>query len=120
MEEFPYFDLGVLREAEDILPDIISAHDQQKSLSGIPGTIYRENGKIIHAPPRELPDVNSIPFPNRDLLPFDWYSASHASRGVSRKFWNIIEVDSSRGCPYPCTFCNVEITHGRSMRFRDP
>jgi anaerobic magnesium-protoporphyrin IX monomethyl ester cyclase len=120
MEEFPCFDLGVLREAEEILPDIISAHDNGKSLSGIPGTIYRENGGIVHAPPKKLPDVNLIPYPNRELLPADWYSNQHASRGISRKFWNIIEVDSARGCPYPCTFCNVEITHGRSMRFRNP
>ena len=120
MEEFPCFDLGVLREAEEILPDIIQAHENQKSLSGIPGTIYREGGNIVSAPPRELPDVNLIPYPNRNILPLDWYSTQHASRGISRKFWEIIEVDSSRGCPYPCTFCNVEITHGRSMRFRNP
>ena len=120
MEEFLCFDLGVIREAEDILPDIISTHASRKSLTEIAGTIYRENGKIVHASPRELPDVNLIPYPNRDLLPLGWYASQHASRGISRKFWDIIEVDSSRGCPYPYTFCNVEITHGCSMRFRSP
>lgn len=120
MEEFPIFDLGVLREAEDTLPEILAYVEQNKELKGIPGTIYREDGKIVHAPPRDLPDVNKIPYSNRDLLPIEWYAKRHAHKGVSRTFWNIIEVDSSRGCPYPCTFCNVEITHGRSMRFRTP
>jgi anaerobic magnesium-protoporphyrin IX monomethyl ester cyclase len=120
MNEFPIFDLGVLREAEETLPEILEYVEQHKELKGIAGTIYRDNGKIVHAPPRELPDINKIPYPNRDMLPIQWYSNRHAHKGVSRKFWNIIEVDSSRGCPYPCTFCNVEITHGRSMRFRTP
>ena len=82
MEEFPCFDIGVLREAEDILPDIIQAHENQKCLSGIPGTIYRDGEKIVSAPPRDLPDVNLIPYPNRNILPLDWYSTQHASRGI--------------------------------------
>lgn len=121
LTEFPDFDLGVLTEAEDSILEICQAVEEKRSVTDIPGTIYRENGEIIRALPRiNFPDVNTIPFPNREILPMEWYSKKHTSRGVLRDVWRVAEIDSSRGCPFACTFCNVELTHGRKTRFRTP
>lgn len=121
LEEFPYFDAGVTVEAEDILLEIIQALEANRLPEGITGTVYRQNGSIVLAPQRDqLPDVNALPYPNRDLVPFHLYQGKHALRGFTRQVWNIAEVDSSRGCPYACTFCAVQLTHGRGARFRTP
>ena len=121
MTEFPNFDLGVLTEAEGSILEICTAVEEKRSPTGIRGTMYRENGKLVRAQPiAEFPDVNAIPFANREILPMEWYNKKHTSRGVLRDVWKVAEIDSSRGCPYACTFCNVELTHGRKTRFRDP
>lgn len=121
MEEFPHFDLGVLTEAEDSILEIAAKVETGSYPSGIPGTVYRDGNDIVTAPTRiDFPDVNTIPYPDRTLLPMELYTEKHAGRGISRKVWNVAEIDSSRGCPYACTFCNVELTHGRKVRFRTP
>ncbi len=121
LTEFPNFDLGVLTEAEDSILEICAAVEEKRSVTGIRGTLYRENGKLVRALTiAEFPDVNTIPFPNREILPMEWYAKKHTSRGVLRDVWRVAEIDSSRGCPYACTFCNVELTHGRKTRFRTP
>lgn len=121
LREFPNFDLGVIGEGEDILLEIITRIEKKRSPRAIPGTVYRTKNKVRLAAGRaKMPDVDSIPFPNRDLVPFSFYKNKHAVRGFSRKVWNIIELDSSRGCPFSCTFCSVEKTHGQGARFRSP
>jgi radical SAM superfamily enzyme YgiQ (UPF0313 family) len=122
LEEFPSFDMGVLQEAEGIILDICeSVESGDLRPNNIPGTVFRDNGNIKFGPPHlSLPDVNEIPHPNRDLLQMERYAQKHSGRGISRNVWNVIEIDSARGCPYACTFCNVELTHGRKMRERTP
>ena len=121
LKEFPNFDIGIMMEAEETILEILSELEKKNYPLGIKGTVYRENDEVKLAPVRsEMPDVNSIPFPNRDLVPQGLYKNKHSVRGISRKFWNVLEVDSSRGCPYSCTFCGVDVTHGRGVRFRTP
>ena len=121
LSEFSHFDIGVLTEAEDSILEIAEMVERSAYPGGINGTVYRENGQLVVAPPRfDFPDVNTIPYPDRTLLPMELYTKKHAGRGISRTVWNVAELDSSRGCPYACTFCNVELTHGRKVRFRTP
>jgi len=121
LSEFPNFDLGVIAEAEEILPEVIAVIEKKRFPCAVPGTVYRSNGQVKLAPDRaKMPDVNSIPFPRRDMVPFGLYENKHTVRGFSRKVWNIAEMDSSRGCPFTCTFCSVEKNHGKAVRFRRP
>lgn len=121
LSEFPDFDLGVIGEAEEILPEVIAAIEKKQFSSVVPGTVYRLDGQIKLAPARaKMPDVNAIPFSNRDMVPLELYKTKHTTRGFSRKVWNIAEMDSSRGCPFSCAFCSVEMNHGKGVRFRHP
>ena len=53
-------------------------------------------------PPAPLPDLNSLPFPYADLTGFEN---------------RIIYYESSRGCPFSCSYCLSSID--KSVRFRD-
>ena len=53
-------------------------------------------------PPALLPDLNSLPFPYADLAGFEN---------------RIIYYESSRGCPFSCSYCLSSID--KSVRFRD-
>ena len=51
------------------------------------------------------PDLRDLPFPRRELMKRDAYL-------------NIPKVETSRGCPFRCSFCSTTIFYGPRMRFR--
>jgi radical SAM superfamily enzyme YgiQ (UPF0313 family) len=51
------------------------------------------------------PDLVGLPFPRRDLMKEDAYL-------------NIPKVETSRGCPFRCSFCSTTVFYGTRMRFR--
>ena len=59
-----------------------------------------------------MEDMDSLPFPARDLLPMHKYFSFEARK------YPIDYIVSGRGCPYHCIFCADFITSGRKMRAR--
>jgi radical SAM superfamily enzyme YgiQ (UPF0313 family) len=60
--------------------------------------------------------ASDIQVPELDRLPFPEIPRSYINKFVRRQ----VHVDSSRGCPFMCTFCAVKNVFGRSVRSRDP
>ena len=83
--------------------DLLEAYiDGKDSLEEISGIAYRTGDKIIHNGWRELMDLSAIPFVYEHL----------------EKFENrIIYYESSRGCPFSCSYCLSSID--KKLRFRD-
>ena len=71
------------------------------SLKEIPGIVYRENGGIRDNGWRELTDLSEIPFVYENLDRFEN---------------RIIYYESSRGCPFSCSYCLSSID--KKLRFR--
>jgi len=60
-------------------------------------------------------DLDSLPFPARDLINVERYQAAwRAAHGYSS-----LSVIAGRGCPYGCTWCQKSV-FGRSYRMRGP
>lgn len=98
--------LTCIGEAESYIVQIINSIVQRKSLKGIPGLLYKKNGKIIRHPGfMEAIDLDSSIPPSRELFENKDYGYLG---GFKIKLTPIV---SSRGCPFNCNFC----THkGRS------
>jgi radical SAM superfamily enzyme YgiQ (UPF0313 family) len=60
--------------------------------------------------------ASEIRVPELTRLPFPVIPTSYIKKFVRRQ----VHVDSSRGCPFLCTFCAVKNAFGRSVRSRDP
>ena len=121
LDEFPSFDFAVITEAEELLPALLESLENKIIPENIPGTAYRRDGLVKINPASSFPaDLDKIPYPHRELVPPDYYTKWHAVRGISRRSWNVAEITSSRGCPFSCTFCNVDALHGQKMRYRTP
>ncbi len=90
-----HMDIGILDEGEDTIVEIVEAflsngHLDKGTLKKIDGIVYNDNGQIRSTKIRTpITDLDSIPFPARDLLRIENHSY----------------IFSSRGCPYRCTFC---------------
>lgn len=112
------------------------------NLKDIKGIIYRENEAIIKNPPQYIiHNLDEIPFPSRDLVPFKIYSR-HIVLGDKRKLisklidelfeipflntiyskiisqHNISSMLTTRGCPNHCTFCSIHGVWGHKYRMR--
>lgn len=84
------------------------------NLDLVQGITYRSGDDIIdNGDGRLCEDLDTIPFPDRDLIPWQWYLEAWHSR---QPFLNMM---TSRGCPYLCTFCLwPQSMYGHRQRFR--
>lgn len=100
----PSIDLGVVGEGEQTIVELVQNLENGKSPLLVPGVISREG----QGPPRYLiNDLDALPFPARDLLPFDkYYYPLSKSRKVTTLF-------TSRGCPFHCIFCDKSVFGSR-------
>ncbi|MGC9349158.1 MAG: B12-binding domain-containing radical SAM protein [Anaerolineae bacterium] len=83
-------------------------------LSSIKGLVWRNGADITINPARPfIADLDDLPLPRHELLPFDQYRAPL----VGGPYTFIVP---SRGCPGACRFCIKHVSYGRSVRFRSP
>ncbi|MFH1589680.1 MAG: radical SAM protein [archaeon] len=68
----------------------------------IPGTFAKgEDGQVIRNLSRLLVNMDETPIPD-----FSLFDKRRFSRPLGAKIWNAIPIETYRGCPYTCTFCN--------------
>ncbi|WP_300161641.1 radical SAM protein [Solidesulfovibrio sp.] len=93
-------DYLILGEAEETLPAFLDALEAGRSFDDIPGVVWRQDGRTRRSgDPGYVKDIDSIPFPAFDLLPYRrYFSAIGTGLPVGT-------ICSSRGCPFHCTFC---------------
>ena len=110
----PETDSIVFGEGEVAFSELLEALAEKKSLAGIPGVAFRENGRVIVNPGRQfLTDLDALPFPDRELLPYkDYYNLLGTGREI------MTSLLTSRGCPFDCVFCTKK--DGRTCRMRSP
>ena len=113
-------DFAVIGEGEITFSEIISKlKNKGNDWINIPGLAFREPGGDIRInPARELvKDLDTLPFPARDLLDNTTYSPPPTKR-VSLGPNTLIAT--SRGCPHKCGFCAAKTVWGRRIRTRKP
>ncbi|MGQ9701124.1 MAG: B12-binding domain-containing radical SAM protein [bacterium] len=84
------------------------------SLNAIKGISYIHRGKIVDNPMRELiTNLDELPFPARDLIRRDRY---YNPKLKAHPFTIML---TSRGCPYPCSFCvPCSLSFARKIEFQ--
>jgi len=106
----PNVDVVVRNEGERSFLEIMKRWDAGESLEGILGTSINVNNEIVHhaQTPRIL-DLDSLPFPARDLMPMHVYKAGLSFPPYIRTRTLLY---SARGCPYNCSFCATAAVWG--------
>jgi len=107
-----FIDVVVYGEGEESFYNLCVVIEDKHNIKDVKGIAY--NG-IVNPPQPLIEDLDTIPFPARDLLPMEVYYAPPTKRETPRRNANII---SSRGCPYSCTYCMAKTIWGKRTRFR--
>lgn len=90
-------------EGEETFLELARYYIEKKgTLADIRGIAFRENGEIFHNGWREVMDLSRVPFAYEQTEDF-------ANR--------IIYYESSRGCPFSCSYCLSSID--KKLRFRN-
>ena len=111
LKDCPAIDIVIRHEFDTKIAGVVSNLDKLQKVNGI---TFRIGDEIIDNGDGELcEDLNAVPFPDRDTIPWQWYLEAWYSR---RPFMNMM---TSRGCPYHCSFCLwPQIMYGHKQRFR--
>lgn len=119
LEEFPDFDMVVVGEGESTIAQLCREILSSKDWRNVNGLAFRQDGRIICTPGRELvKNPDDIDYPARHLLLKDSYDNRHATRGISPSNHRTTEIFTSRGCPGKCIFCAANVAYGDCVRFR--
>ena len=111
IRQYPFLDFalkgepeGTFRELSEILAG--GAAD----FSRVQGLMYMDaKGVRVNGDRPLVQELDSIPFPARDLLKNDRYRLPH-----NDKTFTLVNV--ARGCPFPCIYCIVQPYYGAKVR----
>lgn len=100
-------DFVVKCEGEEIFSNLVKRLLKKEDYSDIEGIAFKRDGRIISNPVRgQWLDMEKLPFPDYRLLDIKKYA----------DYEDGLSYETSRGCPFRCTFCYVEYFHHRRWR----
>ena len=116
LAERPEVDFGFHGEVEQVL-ERFCAGDPIETLSGLLWRRPSGNGaapEVIRNPGHPLlEDLDSLPFPARDLLDNRLYRSPETGNPLT-------VIHGNRGCPSKCIFCPAGVMSGYKVRYRSP
>ena len=102
--ENDFIDYAVIGEGEYAMLDLLRCLENntpRSEMLNIPNLCLKYEGKIvINAPRRYITDLDSMPFPDKQLF-----------YNKVPMFEETYTALSSRGCPYECTYCSNSMYH---------
>ncbi len=88
-------------EGEQVLIEVCQRMASGKDCFDVENLWIKKDGRIIKNKLRKLIDINSMPIPDYSL-----FEPERFFRPMAGKVYKTIPIETNRGCPYTCTFCN--------------
>ena len=100
--KYDLVDLVCVGEGENALIDLCNKIENKKSYTNVTNLWIKKDGKIIKKNTISNPvDVNKTPIIDTSL-----FEESRLYRPMAGKVYKMYPVETIRGCPYTCRFCN--------------
>ncbi len=112
LQDCPQIDCVGVGEGEELLPDYVSNLGDPGVVAGL---VWRNGEEIVRSPPRQLiSDLDRFPYPDRSSLPIDYIESLPLDVPAVLSLDKFCTVQTSRGCPYSCVYCDIpSLSEGR-------
>lgn len=99
---FEFVDSFIVHEGETPLLNLVQHLRGDGDLSQVPNLVYREDGQVKVNRPFAKEDLNELPTPDFDGMPFELYLSPE----------RVLPIMGSRGCYWErCAFCSIPFDH---------
>ncbi|MFT5682342.1 MAG: anaerobic magnesium-protoporphyrin IX monomethyl ester cyclase [Myxococcota bacterium] len=108
------FDFGVKSEGEET---IVSLLENLSTPHKVRGVYYRgEGGRPVFTGDASMPTFETLPYPKRHFIDWELYRQEERARHLFLD----IGIESTRGCPRKCAYCNYPMLNGVKLRRKPP
>jgi len=107
-------DAVVKGEGEETFYKLVKRLENREPLVGLAGSCYKENGDIVENDDRPFIDLSALPQTPYHLVDVKKYLHRFFSEEM------VVEIESSRGCPFACGFCYNPLYSKRRWRALSP
>jgi anaerobic magnesium-protoporphyrin IX monomethyl ester cyclase len=118
LKDCPYIDCVGVGEGEELLSDYLDHLDQPDAVAGL---IWRNGKGIVRNAARPIiRDLDQFPYPDRTTLPIDYIESLPLDVPAVLSLEKFCTMQTSRGCPYTCIYCDIPALTNGKWRFRSP
>jgi len=118
LNDCPFIDCVGIGEGEELLPDYL---DRMKDPASVAGLVWRDGERIVRNTARPLiSDLDRFPYPDRTTLPIDYIESLPLDVPAVLSLEKFCTVQTSRGCPYSCIYCDIPALSRGRWRYRSP
>jgi radical SAM superfamily enzyme YgiQ (UPF0313 family) len=114
----PEVDFICRGDGEQLILDLLERLDDPSAVAGL---TWVKDGNVINNPNRALDrNLDQWPYPDRESLPLDFIESMPLDVPAVLSMERFTTMQTSRGCPWPCVFCDIPIFNEGKWRSRSP
>jgi radical SAM superfamily enzyme YgiQ (UPF0313 family) len=112
----PEVDFVCRGDGEQLLLDLVHHVNEPAAVAGL---TWAKDGRVIENPNRPVERrLDQWPFPDRESLPLDFVESMPLDVPAVLSMERFTTMQTSRGCPWPCVFCDIPIFNEGKWRAR--
>jgi radical SAM superfamily enzyme YgiQ (UPF0313 family) len=112
----PEIDFVCRGDGEQLLLDLLAHLNDPE---GVASLTWAKDGRVVNNPGRPMErHLDQWPFPDRESLTLDFIESMPLDVPAVLSMERFTTMQTSRGCPWPCVFCDIPIFNEGKWRAR--
>ncbi len=112
----PEVDFVCRGDGEQLLLDLLERLDDPATVAGV---TWAKDGRLVHNPNQIIErHLDRWPFPDRESLPLEFIESMPLDVPAVLSMERFTTMQTSRGCPWPCVFCDIPMFNEGKWRAR--
>jgi radical SAM superfamily enzyme YgiQ (UPF0313 family) len=112
----PEVDFVCRGDGEQLLLELLEQMDDPQDVAGV---TWAREGRVVNNPNRPIErQLDRWPFPDRESLDLDFVESMPLDVPAVLSMDRFTTMQTSRGCPWPCVFCDIPVFNEGKWRAR--